>query len=188
MVLIWIDSNMGKTQFRQIALTHNAHADTQAARDSSLHVDDVRRTGIQLGARDEYWQKHRGRFVSRWRSTRSAKNLTINSGKTVSAVAGLIAVASFSGAEAQQAPLPPVTVDAPVARPRPAASKPYAGSGPRPQRFAPRRAPRAAGAGRSGAVPQRRRTAPPTAIPTPTPRRPTRSITCRRRANSPSRY
>ena len=47
-----------------------------------------------------------------------------NSGKTVSAVAGLIAVASFSGAEAQQPNLPPVTVDAPVARPRPAASKP----------------------------------------------------------------
>src|SRR5881628_1480686 len=46
-----------------------------------------------------------------------------NSGK-VSAVAGLIAVASFSGAEAQQSNLPPVTVDAPVARPRPAASKP----------------------------------------------------------------
>jgi len=33
-------------------------------------------------------------------------------------------VASFSGAEAQQPNLPPVTVDAPVARPRPAASKP----------------------------------------------------------------
>ena len=47
-----------------------------------------------------------------------------NSGKKVSAVAGLIAVASFSGAEAQQPNLPPVTVDAPVARPRPAASKP----------------------------------------------------------------
>jgi catecholate siderophore receptor len=47
-----------------------------------------------------------------------------NSGKKVSAVAGLIAVASFSGAEAQQSGLPPVTVDAPVARPRPAASKP----------------------------------------------------------------
>jgi catecholate siderophore receptor len=46
------------------------------------------------------------------------------SGKKVSAVAGLIAVASFSGAEAQQSSLPPVTVDAPVARPRPAASKP----------------------------------------------------------------
>ncbi|WP_315836264.1 TonB-dependent receptor [Bradyrhizobium prioriisuperbiae] len=37
----------------------------------------------------------------------------------ISAVAGLIAVASISGAEAQQAPLPPVTVDAPVARLRP---------------------------------------------------------------------
>jgi catecholate siderophore receptor len=48
-----------------------------------------------------------------------------NSGKTVSAVAGLIAVASFSGgAEAQQSNLPAVTVDAPVERPRPAASKP----------------------------------------------------------------
>ncbi len=47
-----------------------------------------------------------------------------NSGKKVSAVAGLIAMASFSGAEAQQSNLPPVTVDAPVARPRPAASKP----------------------------------------------------------------
>jgi|HubBroStandDraft_6_1064221.scaffolds.fasta_scaffold39451_2 catecholate siderophore receptor len=47
-----------------------------------------------------------------------------NSGRKVSAVAGLIAAASFSGAEAQQAPLPPVTVDAPVARPRPATSKP----------------------------------------------------------------
>src|SRR3954447_23107550 len=49
-----------------------------------------------------------------------------NSGKKVSAVAGLIAVASFSGAEAQQSNLPPVTVDAPVARPRPAASRPSA--------------------------------------------------------------
>src|ERR1700687_1958334 len=47
-----------------------------------------------------------------------------NSGKKVSAVASLIAVASFSGAEAQQSNLPPVTVDAPVERPRPAASKP----------------------------------------------------------------
>jgi len=47
-----------------------------------------------------------------------------NSGPKVSAVAGLIAVASFSSAEAQQSNLPPVTVDAPVARPRPAASKP----------------------------------------------------------------
>ncbi|MDE2243441.1 MAG: TonB-dependent receptor plug domain-containing protein, partial [Bradyrhizobium sp.] len=47
------------------------------------------------------------------------------SGHKVSAVAGLMAVASFSGAEAQSN-LPPVTVDAPVARPRPAVSKPTA--------------------------------------------------------------
>jgi hypothetical protein len=46
------------------------------------------------------------------------------SGRKVSAVAGLMAVASFSGAEAQQSPLPSVTVDAPVARPRPVASNP----------------------------------------------------------------
>ena len=48
------------------------------------------------------------------------------SGRKVSAVAGLIAVASFSGAEAQQSSLPPVTIDAPVARPRPAAARPTA--------------------------------------------------------------
>ncbi len=42
----------------------------------------------------------------------------------LSAAAGLMAVASFSGAEAQQSNLPPVTIDAPVTRPRPAASKP----------------------------------------------------------------
>jgi catecholate siderophore receptor len=47
-----------------------------------------------------------------------------NSGKKVSAVAGLIAVASISGAEAQEKNLPPVTVDAPTARPRPADNKP----------------------------------------------------------------
>jgi catecholate siderophore receptor len=46
------------------------------------------------------------------------------SGRKVSAVAGLMAVASFSSAEAQQSNLPPVTVDAPVARPRPAATAP----------------------------------------------------------------
>ncbi|MGX9429426.1 MULTISPECIES: TonB-dependent receptor [Bradyrhizobium] len=46
------------------------------------------------------------------------------SGKKVSTVAGLIAVASFSGAEAQQPNLPPVNVEAPVARPRPANTKP----------------------------------------------------------------
>jgi catecholate siderophore receptor len=47
-----------------------------------------------------------------------------HSGRKVSAVAGLMAVASFSGAEAQQTNLPPVTIDAPVARPRPVGSKP----------------------------------------------------------------
>ncbi len=47
----------------------------------------------------------------------------IHAGK-VTAVAGLMAVASFSGAEAQQSNLPPVTVDAPVTRPRPTVSKP----------------------------------------------------------------
>jgi catecholate siderophore receptor len=46
------------------------------------------------------------------------------SGRKVSAVAGLMAVATFSGAEAQQSNLPPVTVDAPVTRPRPTVSKP----------------------------------------------------------------
>jgi catecholate siderophore receptor len=48
-----------------------------------------------------------------------------HSGKKVSAVAGLIVVASVGGAQAQQpSNLPPVNVDAPTARPRPAASKP----------------------------------------------------------------
>ncbi|MFB6416469.1 MULTISPECIES: TonB-dependent receptor [Bradyrhizobium] len=52
-------------------------------------------------------------------------NFEAAAGKTVSAVASLIAVATVSsGAEAQQSNLPPVTVDAPVARPRPTASKP----------------------------------------------------------------
>jgi catecholate siderophore receptor len=47
------------------------------------------------------------------------------SGRGVSAVAGLIAVASVSGAaEAQQSELPPVNVDAPVARHKPVAAKP----------------------------------------------------------------
>jgi catecholate siderophore receptor len=53
------------------------------------------------------------------------EKFTSVSGKKVSAVAGLIAAASVSsGAEAQQSNLPPVTVDAPVQRPRPTASKP----------------------------------------------------------------
>lgn len=50
----------------------------------------------------------------------------VGSAKAVSAVAGLIAVASFSGAAEAQSNLPPVAVDAPVERPRPAASKPSA--------------------------------------------------------------
>src|SRR3954453_15413413 len=55
------------------------------------------------------------------------EKLTGGSGRTVSAVASLIAVASVSsGAQAQSSNLPPVTVDAPVERPRPAASKPTA--------------------------------------------------------------
>ncbi len=52
-------------------------------------------------------------------------NLDSATGKTVSTVAGLIAVASVSsGAQAQQTNLPPVSVDAPKERPRPTASKP----------------------------------------------------------------
>ncbi|HEY0236732.1 MAG TPA: TonB-dependent receptor plug domain-containing protein, partial [Afipia sp.] len=42
------------------------------------------------------------------------------SARKVTTVAGLIAVASISGAEAQQTPLPPVTVDSPIARAKPA--------------------------------------------------------------------
>jgi catecholate siderophore receptor len=60
-------------------------------------------------------------------SLRSSVTATTNersdnnySARKTSAVAGMIAVASFGGAEAQQSVLPPVTVDAPVARPRPA--------------------------------------------------------------------
>ncbi len=48
------------------------------------------------------------------------------SGRKVSAVAGLIAVASLSGAAEAQTNLPPVNVDAPNAQPRPIASKPTA--------------------------------------------------------------
>jgi catecholate siderophore receptor len=39
-------------------------------------------------------------------------------------VACLVAAGSITGAEAQESPLPPVTIDAPVARPRPPAAKP----------------------------------------------------------------
>jgi catecholate siderophore receptor len=48
------------------------------------------------------------------------------SGKKVSAFAGLLAVASLSGAAEAQTNLPPVNVDAPVERSKPTASKPSA--------------------------------------------------------------
>jgi catecholate siderophore receptor len=52
-------------------------------------------------------------------------NFDVAAGKTVSTVAGLIAVASVSsGAQAQQSALPPVNVDAPKERPRSTAAKP----------------------------------------------------------------
>src|ERR1700742_2223149 len=70
----------------------------------------------------------------------------IHAGK-VTAVAGLMAVATFSGAEAQQSNLPPVTVDAPVNRPRP-------------QCPAARRSPGAADPGCAGAVSERRHAEP----------------------------
>jgi catecholate siderophore receptor len=46
--------------------------------------------------------------------------------RKVTTVAGLIAVASITGAEAQPASLPAVTVDAPTVRPKPKASRPTA--------------------------------------------------------------
>ena len=109
-----------------------------------------------------------------------------NSGKKVSAVAGLIAVASFSGAEAQQSNLPPVTVDAPVARPRPAASRPS------PDQVRARSALRRAArrAQPAQVAPCRfpmRVDFPPTATPTPTRTRPTWPPGCRHQANFPSR-
>ena len=55
--------------------------------------------------------------------TATASHHGVSAGK-ISSVAGLIAVASFGSAEAQQQNLPPVTIDAPVARPRPVASRP----------------------------------------------------------------
>jgi catecholate siderophore receptor len=50
---------------------------------------------------------------------------TDNTGKYTTVVAGFIAAATFSSAEAQQqSPLPPVNVDVPTTRAKPAASKP----------------------------------------------------------------
>ncbi|WP_234680772.1 TonB-dependent receptor [Bradyrhizobium monzae] len=57
--------------------------------------------------------------------TSLGSSFDVTTGKTVSTVAGLIAVASVSsGAQAQQTNLPPVNVDAPKERPRSAAAKP----------------------------------------------------------------
>ena len=92
-----------------------------------------------------------------------------NPGK-LSAVAGLIAVASFSGAEAQTPTIPPVNVDAPVARPRPAASKPTADQVR--ARNALRRAAQPAGDRRRPVSPR----VPPIKTRTRTRRRPTRPI------------
>ncbi len=50
----------------------------------------------------------------------AGERLDVGAAGKLSAVAGLIAVASIGTAEAQQGPLPPVTIDAPTARPRPA--------------------------------------------------------------------
>src|SRR5664279_6386002 len=48
-----------------------------------------------------------------------------NAGKYTAVFAGFIAATAFSNAEAQQAsPLPPVNVDVPTTRAKPAASKP----------------------------------------------------------------
>src|SRR5271168_1542627 len=50
---------------------------------------------------------------------------TDNTGKYTTVVAGFIAATAFSSAEAQQqSPLPPVNVDVPTTRAKPAASKP----------------------------------------------------------------
>ncbi len=56
---------------------------------------------------------------------RAATNVNLEktdgvSARKVTSVAGLIAVASITGAEAQQSQLPPVTVDSPIARTKPA--------------------------------------------------------------------
>ncbi len=58
------------------------------------------------------------------RSQQAYLDQTGPSGRKVTAVAGLMAAATMGGAQAQQSPLPPVTVDAPVVRPRPVASRP----------------------------------------------------------------
>ncbi|MDB5566001.1 MAG: TonB-dependent receptor, partial [Tardiphaga sp.] len=113
-------SNVSAPHFRQNALTVNFPIDTPSP-ETNYRSDRV--TASLL----------RGELMSTAKTPRSLRSVTTistheesdnHSGRKVSAVAGLIAVASFSGAEAQQSNLPPVTIDAPVARPRPAASKP----------------------------------------------------------------
>ena len=138
----------------------------------------------------------RGASMSKVKAPRSLRfeaainsvNQTIenNSGKTVSAVAGLIAVASFSGAEAQQSNLPPVTVDAPVARPRPAAARPSADQI-RARTALRRAAPRRSRAGRRRCRSPMPVACAPTVIPTQIRTRPTWPPGCRRQASFPSR-
>ncbi len=83
------------------------------------------------------------------------------SGRAVSAVVGLMAVASFSGAaEAQQSNLPPVTVDASRRASASRRIEADGGSGPRPQCPAARGAAVAAGGDRPGAVSECRRAQP----------------------------
>jgi catecholate siderophore receptor len=85
-----------------------------------------------------------------------------NAGRKVS-VGCLIAVASISAADAQESPLPPVTVEAPVTRPKPTANKPT------PEQLRVRAALRRAAQGKAAAnqtiTPAANVTAPPDANP-----------------------
>ena len=61
------------------------------------------------------------------RTTKTLEDRTDNhQGRSITAVAGLIAIASIGAAKAQQSPLPPVTVDAPKERPHRTTSTPSA--------------------------------------------------------------
>ena len=108
-------------------------------------------------------------------------NIIVETGEGIAArkatVVGLIAVASIGSAEAQQQQLPPVSVEAPVARPKPAASKPTA------EQIRVRNAIRLGPSASSRPRKARRRSLtrtppsrPPIVIRTPILRRPTRSI------------
>lgn len=84
-------------------------------------MSDLKDWGVEMG---EVEAPRSLRAATAVRSIDDASDIN-NSGKKVSAVAELIAVASFSGsAQAQQTNLPPVTVNAPVGRPRPVESNP----------------------------------------------------------------